>query len=323
MRILVIRFSSLGDLVTLKPRFRAIRFFYPEAEITLLSSRLGKDLYQNSNYFDKYIEHESISSTVRKIKDKYNLTLNLQCNKPSHIIVKFIRSGKVINISASLIQKFLNIKSSRTTWESFFIEAGVKTGLVDLYFSNTENLNIKLPLREKYKPIFDSSRKTIGISTGSSQRWESKRWGLNNFLALIAYFLKKGFRIVLIGGADEISDAEVICNKFPEVHNYVGKTSISELRDLIACFDVFVGNDSGPAHIAGGVGVNSVTIFGSTSVRSCVGHLPYSGKHVCIKQSEKIKCHPCFLSKCPTNHECMSDISVESVRLAIDDLLEK
>ena len=82
---------------------------------------------------------------------------------------------------------------------------------------------------------------------------------------------------------------------------------------MLAEVDLYIGNDSGPSHIAAGVGTNTITIFGSTDIKHCVKFMPYIGIHEYLKPSEDIKCHPCYKTKCPTNMECMASISVESI----------
>jgi ADP-heptose:LPS heptosyltransferase len=81
MNILVIRFSSLGDLVTLEPTFRALRYFFFEDKISFLTTGVGKGFYQDSNYFDEYILHKGIFSSINELKNsKFDLIINLQGN---------------------------------------------------------------------------------------------------------------------------------------------------------------------------------------------------------------------------------------------------
>ena len=112
MNILVIRFSSLGDLVTLEPAFRAFRYFFKNDKITLLTSGVGKGLFQDTDYFDEYIINDGFLSSVKKLKnEKYDLVINMQCNKPSHYISLFLNKKKSVNKSYSLLEKIFKLKT--------------------------------------------------------------------------------------------------------------------------------------------------------------------------------------------------------------------
>ena len=87
MNILIIRFSALGDLVTMEPHCRAIKKCFPNAKISFLTTGLGKMLYSDSDYFDEYIIYTNFRNILSKLKEnKYNLIINLQCNKISHYL---------------------------------------------------------------------------------------------------------------------------------------------------------------------------------------------------------------------------------------------
>ena len=117
----------------------------------------------------------------------------------------------------------------------------------------------------------------------------------------------------MVGSALELEDSEILLKKYPQIISFVNKTDLTELKNLLANVDIFIGNDSGPAHIAAGVGTNTLTIFGSTDIKHCVKFMPYTGSHEYLKPNEEIKCHPCYKTKCPTNMECMQSIKVENI----------
>ena len=116
MNILVIRFSSLGDLVTLEPTFRAIKHFYNDSKISFLTTGVGKALYQDTDYFDEYIMHKGVISSIKQLKSiKFDLIINLQCNKPSHYISLFLKKELIVNKSYKLSQKLIGIKAKSKT----------------------------------------------------------------------------------------------------------------------------------------------------------------------------------------------------------------
>lgn len=318
MNILIIRFSSLGDLVTLEPTFRAIRYFYEDSKISFLTTGIGKGLYQDSNYFDEYILHKSVFSSIQKLKNnKYDIVINLQCNKPSHYINFFLKKDLVVNKSYSFKDKLLGLKvKSKTIREIIEATNSISLNKIDKYFDEVQEL-IKLPVRQKsLLENLTSDKKYIAISTGTSERWLSKKWGIDNYSSLISKLIENNFQIILVGSALELEDSQILLKKYPQIISFVNKTDLTELKNLLANVDIFIGNDSGPAHIAAGVGTNTLTIFGSTDIKHCVKFMPYRGTHQYLKPTKDIKCHPCYKTKCPTNMECMQSIRVE-------DILEK
>ena len=172
---------------------------------------------------------------------------------------------------------------------------------------------------------FKNEKKYIAISIGTSERWLSKKWGVNNYLNLIKKLVEINYQIILIGSELELEESEFILKNFQnnEVISFVNKTNLTQLKNLLAEVDLYIGNDSGPSHIAAGVGTNTITIFGSTDIKHCVKFMPYTGIHEYLKPSEDIKCHPCYKTKCPTNMECMSSITVDQIVDKVNQLIQK
>jgi ADP-heptose:LPS heptosyltransferase len=316
MNILIIRFSSLGDLVTLEPTFRAIRYFFPKDKIFFLTTGVGKGLYQDSNYFDEYILHKNIFSSVNKLKsNNYDLVINLQGNKPSHYVAMCLNKRIIVNKSYTFFQKIFGLKSkSKTIKEIIEATTLITQDKVDNYFDEVKEY-IKLPTSEKsilkYK---DSNKKYIAISTGTSVRWISKKWGIENYLNLIKSLVVDDYQVILVGSDLELEDSKYILSHFNnEVLSFVNNTNLTELKNLLSQVDLYIGNDSGPSHIAAGVGTSTITIFGSTDIKHCVKFMPYTGNHEYLNPSEDIKCHPCYKTKCPTNMECMDSIKIDEV----------
>jgi len=319
MNILVIRFSSLGDLVTLEPTFRAIRAFHLDANITFFTTGIGKNLYKDSNYFNEYILKSTFLDTVSKLKNKsYDLVINLQCNKPSHYYSFFLRKKRTVNKSFNLFQKIFKINTVSKNPKELLMACINDNEIINDYFLNSNNLNIKLPvsddqrLREEFSSKF-GTKKLIAISTGTSLRWKSKKWGRENFKKLILQ-LREEFGIILIGTELEIEDELFLkqeCSDY--IISYVGKTQLDKLKTILKISDFYIGNDSGPSHIAAGVGTSTLTIFGSTDIKHCVKFEKYRGEHYYLNPSKDILCAPCYKAVCPTEHECMSDIKVNDV----------
>ncbi len=314
-KILIIRFSSLGDLVSLDFTFRSIKHFFKNDEVTFLTSGIGKGLYSDSGYFDKFIVHEKYIKTILELrKEEYDIVINLQCTKPSHYISMLLNKNITINKSFNFLQKLFKIKVKSKTVKEILENCNLNQNSLDKYFNENDDF-IRLP---HFKSEFDLrtrfDKKIVAISTGTSERWLSKKWGIVRFTKLIDGLIKNDIQVVLVGSLLEVDDSNIISEKFSEkVYNLVNQTNLTQLKNVLSEIDLFIGNDSGPAHIAAGVGTQTITIFGSTDIKHCVKFMEYTGEHFYFKPSEKIKCHPCYKTKCPTKMECMDDIKIKDV----------
>lgn len=320
MNILLIRFTALGDLVTREPTFRAIKHFFPTANITFLTSSIGKGLYQDSGYFDHIHVHQKYIDTVKELRKKeFDIIINLQCTKFSHYITMLLQTKVLINKSYSLLQKIFKLKAKTKSLQELLLKAGVEQIAIDNYFNNMDNIHIHLPHKQLLNQDKDIS---VAICTGSSKRWESKKWGIDNYTSLIEQLIHNKIKIILVGSALEREDAKVIMKKFPQIQNLVDKTNLSSLKSVLSSVSLFIGNDSGPTHIAAGVGTPTLTIFGPTSIKHSPKFDKYPGEHFFIKPSDTILCHPCYKNSCPTKHECMANIKVAQVFDIIDNFFK-
>jgi ADP-heptose:LPS heptosyltransferase len=221
----------------------------------------------------------------------------------------------IVNKSYTFFQKIFGLKSkSKTIKEIIEATTLITQDKVYNYFDEVKEY-IKLPTSEKsilkYK---DSNKKYIAISTGTSVRWISKKWGIENYLNLIKSLVVDDYQVILVGSDLELEDSKYILSHFNnEVLSFVNNTNLTELKNLLSQVDLYIGNDSGPSHIAAGVGTSTITIFGSTDIKHCVKFMPYTGNHEYLNPSEDIKCHPCYKTKCPTNMECMDSIKIDEV----------
>lgn len=321
-KILIFRLSALGDLITLEGTFRAIRHFYPDAHITFVSSAVGKDLYENSGYFDRIVtfrRRDVFKNIEMFLRYQYDLTFNLQCSRVSHFFLTFVRTGKTVDSGSNLWQRFFGIKRRGKNLPQILQLSGIDSLLVSSYIQQPDQNMISLP----YEVIdygWSKSKKLVALAPGASERWESKKWGDARYLQLASQLIQENFTVILVGSHLEKDVGALIEGKYPQVINLIGKTTLSELKSVLASVDIVVCNDSGPAHLAAGVGTDTITIFGSTGEKFCVKHMPYRGRHECFVP-KGLSCHPCYKSKCPTKSECMNQITVENVYQAIKSMI--
>lgn len=150
----------------------------------------------------------------------------------------------------------------------------------------------------------------------------AKRWPAERFAAIADLLIEQyGATVVIVGAKADIpvaADMERSMEKQPV--NLAGKTTIGELAGVFTYSDLFLGNDTGPLHLAVAVGVTTVAIFGPTDARV---YGPYSDESTAV--SGAVPCRPCFVKgaarPCST-FECMTSVSIEQVWRAVGERLE-
>ena len=149
----------------------------------------------------------------------------------------------------------------------------------------------------------------IGINPGATYG-SAKRWYPERFAAVADELCSRwGGKVVLTGGAGEAGIAtEIQACMHQECLNMAGRTSVRELMALIRRCNFFITNDSGPMHLAAAFGVPQVAIFGPTDHTTTS---PFS--ELAVVARRETGCPPCLKRECPTDHRCMTAVTVEDV----------
>jgi heptosyltransferase II len=154
-----------------------------------------------------------------------------------------------------------------------------------------------------------------GATYGSAKRWFPERF------AAVADAIAEEFsvRILLIGGPNEGWIAEEVeSNMRTRPFNLAGKTSVRHLMALLSQCCLLITNDSGPMHVAAAFGIPIVAIFGSTDHTTTSPVSPS-----CRIVRKPTDCAPCLKTDCPTDHRCMTAVSVSDVLDAVRTFLQK
>ncbi|MFQ5778995.1 MAG: glycosyltransferase family 9 protein, partial [Terriglobia bacterium] len=152
-----------------------------------------------------------------------------------------------------------------------------------------------------------------GATYGSAKCWLPERY------AELADRLVETYdaAVLLCGAPSEVPLGQAIAARMraPAI-SLIGQTTLEEFLALLPSADLFIGNDSGAMHLAAGVGLPQVVIFGPTDE---LGTGPLNPRARLVKQP--VSCSPCFLRRCPIDHRCMTRVSVETVWQAVEAAL--
>ncbi len=323
-KILIIRLSSLGDILLTTPFVRAIKTQFPNIKIDMLIREEYADVikfnpYLNSNLFFKK-DDEDYNNLIEQLRDNdYELVIDLQNN---------LRSKKVASS--------LNINTVKFNKRSFdkFLLVNFKLNrlkgappITVRYAGTIQNLK----LDEKGLDLFtDKSANTILVSKNNligfcpGARHFTKRWLKEYFVELGNKLVENGYSIALFGGK---IDKEICAELTAKISGAINLSNDDDLlqtaADMKLCKAV-VCNDSGLMHTASAVGTKVIVIFGSTVKE--FGFTPFNCDHL-ILENNLLTCRPCShigRSDCPKKHfECMKSIKPEFVFEQLKSFLNK
>lgn len=328
-KILIIKPSSLGDIIHSLPFLNAMKDAFPKTEIHWIIARGLEGLLENHPMVnrlwvirkDQWKNFKNIRDTVtefrglfRELRDEsYDMVIDLQ---------GLLRSGLLTYATNAPIR--IGFKEAREGSRLFYtheIEGGREIHAVDRYLkiasaigSEIEEVNFPMPLIKESEKV-QRLKRELGeyavIVPGA--RWKAKRWHSERFgiLASMLYI-----KTVIVGSASDVRVAEEIKTKSGgKVLSMAGDTDIKELISIIRNAKYVISNDSGPMHIAAAFGIPVIAIFGPTNP---VKTGPYGSNHVIVKSD--ISCAPCYKRNCK-DMGCMDDISVEMVYEAIKTVI--
>jgi lipopolysaccharide heptosyltransferase II len=327
--ILLIKPSSLGDIVHAMPTCAAIRRAYPNARLTWLVKREWASLVERIDGVDRVWPVEStltgwLSQVPLLRTEGFDLVVDLQ---------GLFRSAAIGWFSGSpLLVGFANGREGSPWFYSRRVPVPqVEMHAVDRYLlvakavgageSGTPEFRFRIPQtdHEEIDRLLSRSgvtSETSWVAMNVSARWPTKRWPAASFAEVADRLRHEGFgAVVMIGGPEDRTDvAEVSAMMKMAAINLAGATTVGLLPALLSKAALLITNDSGPMHIAAAVRTPVVALFGPTSA---VRTGPYGVGHQVL--TGKVPCSPCFSRTCHNAQplECLRTVLPEQVLAAV------
>lgn len=133
----------------------------------------------------------------------------------------------------------------------------------------------------------------------------AKRWPVEHWRDLVGRFLNDGWRVIIVGGAEDASIAASF-TPHPRLRDWTGRLKLTETAALLARADLFIGSDSGPAHLAATTATPAVILFSGTNRPK--QWRPWSRRALVLRN--KVSCRPCHHKSCPlADHPCMTGLT--------------
>lgn len=328
-KILIIRLSSIGDIILTTPLLRSIRETYPNASITYITKKQYAVLLADSPYiseliaFDKSDGFKGLRKIKRRLKDQhFDVCLDIHNNWRS----RFLRLG----LGARLITTYPKYIIRRAFLIRFRINFYRHISPVYLrYFQAARKLNVHYDGKgtEIHFPKA-ATEKVTGILTSLGYAFNTplvvicpgatyfnKKWLPGGFVKTARFLRDERSAFVIIhGGRDDKELCESIAEQIGEKsYSLAGSLSLPESAALLKLSSLVIANDSGLLHLAQSQKRPVVGIYGPTTRE--LGFFPIEQNSTVVETS--LSCRPCTpkgLNYCPKGHfRCMNDITPEMV----------
>jgi len=333
MKILIIRFSSIGDIAQTSPIVRCVRKRYPDADIHFLTKPQFAGIVAHNPYINKLILlNSSLLKTIGALRaEKYDVIIDLHHNLRTFII-KSLLLVKSHSFPKLNIEKWL-----LTTFKINRLPQNIH--LVDRYFEACNNIGVSndgLGL-EYFLAEGDNVDTTIALPKDFADGFFVWIIGAKFFTKVlpkekvvdgITLLLqtKPNAKVVLIGGKEDAERGDFIAARVgTNVYNACGKFSLNQSVSLVKQAKVVIGNDTGLTQIAPAFDKPLVSLWGSTS--TVFGVAPYFGnstQHSKIIEVKDLACRPCTKfgrNECPKGHfDCMNKIDMAEVVKAVESI---
>lgn len=357
MKVLIINPFGIGDVLFTTPVIRAIKNAYPDSFLGYWCNERVKPVLENNPFIDKIfalsrgdwkkIWKKSKIKAIRKAlalrkqikKEKFEVAIDFSLDHRYGLLAKHFGIKKRIGMNYKNRGRFLTDKIDIDYYRDKHVVEYYLDTLQFLNIPRPENPEVEVFLTEQEKKWaeefllrhdIDSEQSIVAIAPGGGESWGKdafyKHWPYENYRELIRLIIQNlNSRIIIFGSSSEVEICKKVTKDFhpQKVINTAGKLTLSQFMALLAKCRVLICNDGGPIHVAVGLGVRTISIFGPVDEK-VYGPYPEDG-HIIIKKD--LPCRPCYknfrFSGCNNNHRCLKDISAEEVYSAVEKMVVK
>ncbi len=313
MKILIIRFSSIGDIVLTTPVIRAVKSQL-DCELHYATKRQFRSILETNPYLDKvHLLGESLRDLIKILRaERYDFVIDLHNNLRTRL-VKFALNTKSASVDKLNIEKWLIV--------NFKIDRLPRIHIVDRYLKAAAPLGVKNDTLGLDYFIPDDSAIDVSslpaphrggyVAYAIGGQHATKRLPVDRIIELCKNINKP---IILLGGKEDFETGEQIRKYFadfpggPHVHNASGQYSLNQSASIVKQADYVFSHDTGLMHIAAAFRRQVFAIWGNTI--PAFGMYPYATRFTSI-ENNSLSCRPCSkigFDACPKGHfKCMRE----------------
>lgn len=334
-RILVLRYSSLGDVALTNPVLDGLLAAFPRALIYFATKARFAPVVQHHPALTRIVPLEgpglpAFWSHLQELKAlKPTLVLDLHDSLRTHIAQLFLKDAKILVYDKEAVRRRLLVKKWRQEPALHAVQKYLRV-LEPLGIRPHAKIHFEIHVSKKDQSFLrefmerkrvSPSQMVVGLGPGA--KWLTKRWFPERY-AELASRLVEDYRCLLLwfGSPDEAPLIRAIQAKMRGTTlergmNLAEDHSLEQSLALLGRCDLFIGNDSGLTHLASGRGCRVVVLYGSTT--PSLGFEPW-GPHSVVEVAN-LACRPCHVhgrNACPLGHfKCMKDLTVDLAEGAV------
>jgi len=348
-KILVIQLWGIGESITTVPAIKSLKKKFPDSEIEILATARNKDVYFGNKDITKVIEIEpgffQLMKLAKRNFRKYDLIVDMEEYLNASAFVSFFIGRERVGFDHGFRSLMYTRKTRYNDMQHSvfaFLDLAAKVGgdkkaiaLGNLNFSKEDEQEVKNFMNDKRISKKDF---IIGIAPGAAESAPSRKWPKERYAKLADSLLRKykKAKIVFIGSSDEralVEEIFIVMDTKKRVYDAAGIFTLKQTFAMIKKCSAFIGNDSGPMHIAAAQGVKTIGLFGpNTPVRWAPfgkgNAFVYIGKNICdfspCINTHKGQVPDCFYRRASLDYQkCMKAIDVDRVMMTFAKLNRK
>ncbi|MDG1475664.1 MAG: glycosyltransferase family 9 protein, partial [Vicingaceae bacterium] len=320
VKILIIRFSSIGDIVLTTPVIRCLKEqFNGGVEIHYITKKQYKTVVEHNPHLTKiHTIEKSTNEVAEELKAlKFDYVIDLHKN---------LRSKRIIKTLKCISFSFDKVNYEKWLLTTFKVDKLPKVHIVDRYLDTVKHFDVKND--NKGLDYFISERDNVNLSelpATHQNGYVAFAIGAQHFTKrlpthkIISICQKVKQPIILFGGKEDATTAvEIEKTVGATIFNACGKFSINQSASLVKQCKTLITHDTGLMHIGAALGVKIVSVWGNTV--PAFGMYPYypnSPEKYTIVENNNLSCRPCSKighDKCPKKHfKCMEEIDEDEV----------
>ena len=323
-KILLIRFSSIGDIVLTTPIIRCLKRQIPDAELHFLTKNSYQSILSVNPYINKvFCLKDSLKDLMPELKaENYDFIVDLHKNIRS-CRVKWTLRKPSASFPKLDFQKFLYTKLKLGKLPDIHIvdryfravgKLGVKNdgqGL-DFFFKESDAF-LPMDLPEKFAAVVIGGQHFTKILPAEK---------------VIEVCRALDFPVVLVGGKEDAERGEMICKALENsVINTCGKLNVGQSAMVLKRSEVVLANDTGMMHIAAALRKPIVSVWGNTVPEfGMYPYMPTCSQRSCIVENKTLECRPCDklgFKQCPKGHfACMNTLDANEIARKMRELIK-
>ncbi len=331
--------KHMGNLVVSIPAIKALKDFFSDRPFYLIIDSAYKEIvetfidsdhlilfprrqFKSMPALRRFFAYSEFIKRIRNIRPE--MAIDLEGRQASATFAYL--SGAAVRIgSASAERPYLYSKKIRITpdrhrvWSYLEISSSVGLTVKEIDFSLPVSWQKLSSIEEKLRDMGVNNAKEpfVCIHPGAGKIY--KQWPLARFAEIADWLVDEGFKVFLIGGGSDIENVQAVQSMMRNhAFSLANKLSLGELMALFRLSLAYIGNDSGPLHLAAATGLPVIGLFGPANENRWG---PLGRRSVVLRGAER--CSKCKGRDCRYDYRCIKELETESVRKAVEALVFK